>query len=158
MRIYSVINIVYMYLSWYFMMLICFHDVWQSGKLQVFDVGSKTMTACIDAHNDTIWSLTIAPKDKVSWSLQVGGQVKPSSPDHQGHSCHCYLFMIMKNFNRHNFHGHHGSKLSELVQHTLTWIARIHSHTLHQHSYNHVVRSASSAIIFQCMLGLFMFP
>ena len=29
---------------------------------------------------------------------------------------------------------------------------------LHQHSYNHVVQSASSAIIFQCMLGLFMFP
>ena len=30
----------------------------------------------------------------------------------------------------------------------------IHSHTLHQPSYNHVVRSTSSAIIFQCMLGL----
>ena len=30
---------------------------------------------------------------------------------------------------------------------TLTWIARIHSHTLDQHSYNHMVRSANSAII-----------
>ena len=30
---------------------------------------------------------------------------------------------------------------------TLSWIACIHSHTdLHQHSYSHVVRSASSAI------------
>ena len=42
---------------------------------------------------------------------------------------------------------------------TLTWIiARIHSRTLHQHSYHHTVRSASSAITFQCMLGLFVFP
>ena len=29
---------------------------------------------------------------------------------------------------------------------------------LHQHNYNHVVRSISWAIIFQCMLGLFVFP
>ena len=29
---------------------------------------------------------------------------------------------------------------------TLTWIANVHSHTLHQHSYNHLMRSASSAI------------
>ena len=38
---------------------------------------------------------------------------------------------------------------------------RTHSLTVHQHSYNHVVRSASSAInsiIVQCMLGLFVFP
>ena len=37
---------------------------------------------------------------------------------------------------------------------------RTHSLThFHQHRYNnHVVRSASSAIIFQCMLGLFVFP
>ena len=38
----------------------------------------------------------------------------------------------MKNFNtnnRHNSHGHHGSKRRELAQHTLTWIAHIDSHT-----------------------------
>ena len=36
------------------------------------------------------------------------------------------IILIMKNFNG---HGHHGSKRSKLVQHALTWIARIHSHT-----------------------------
>ena len=37
----------------------------------------------------------------------------------------------MKNFNKRNFHGHYRSKRRELAQHarTLTWIARIHSHT-----------------------------
>ena len=40
-----------------------------------------------------------------------------------------------------------------------THVDRMHSLThLHQHSYNYVVRSASSAISFQCVLGLFMFP
>ena len=37
---------------------------------------------------------------------------------------------------------------------TLTWIAIIHTLT---YSYNQVVRSASSAIILQRMLGLFAF-
>ena len=42
---------------------------------------------------------------------------------------------------------------------THTDMDRTHSlKHLRQHSYNHVVRSASSAIIFQCMLGLFVFP
>ena len=41
---------------------------------------------------------------------------------------------------------------------THTHIDHTHSLThLHQHSYNHVVWRASSAIIFQCMLGLFVF-
>ena len=41
---------------------------------------------------------------------------------------------------------------------THTHVDRTHSLTQwHQHSYNHVVRSASSAIIFQCTLGLFLF-
>ena len=51
------------------------------------------------------------------------------------------------------------SKHRKLVQHA-------HSHGPHtftqrlteQNSYNHVVRSASSAITFQSMLGLFVFP
>ena len=43
---------------------------------------------------------------------------------------------------------------------THTHMHRTHSLThLHQPvGYNHVVRSASSAIIFQHMLGLFVFP
>ena len=42
---------------------------------------------------------------------------------------------------------------------THTHVDRTRSLThLHQHSYNHVVRSTSSAIIFQYMLGLFVFP
>ena len=46
----------------------------------------------------------------------------------------------MKNFNSRYAHG--------LAQHAHTWIACIHSHTSlqHHHSYNLVVRSASSAI------------
>ncbi|KAK7108660.1 WD repeat-containing protein 3-like [Littorina saxatilis] len=36
----------------------------KSGKLQIFDVSSRTMTSCIDAHEDTVWSLSMAPKDK----------------------------------------------------------------------------------------------
>ena len=48
-------------------------------------------------------------------------------------------------YNRRSSHGHHGSKRHKLVQHALLWIARILSHTCHQHSYNHM-RSASSAI------------
>ena len=43
-------------------------------------------------------------------------------------------------------------KLLRQHAHSHAWIALIHSHTLHQHSYNHVVQSTSSAIIFQCML------
>ena len=42
---------------------------------------------------------------------------------------------------------------------THTHMDRTHSLThLHQHSYNNVVRSASLAITFQYMLGLFVFP
>ena len=37
------------------------------------------------------------------------------------------------------------------------WIARIHSYGLHQHSYNHVVRSASSAIQRQNLESNFYF-
>ena len=37
---------------------------------------------------------------------------------------------------------------------TLTWIACIHLHTLHQHSYNHVLRRASSAVIFSMIVCL----
>ena len=47
----------------------------------------------------------------------------------------------MKSFNRRSSRSHHGSK-----RRTLTWMAHIHAHTFHLHSYNHVVRSASSAI------------
>ena len=41
------------------------------------------------------------------------------------------MIMIMKNFNRRSFHGGHGSKRRELAEltRTLTWVARIHSHT-----------------------------
>ena len=45
----------------------------------------------------------------------------------------------MKNFNSRNSHRHHVSKRRELAQHE-------RSRGLHQHSYNHAVRSASSAI------------
>ena len=64
--------------------------------------------------------------------------------------------MIKENINRRSCHGHHGSKRRELAQHnTRTHVDRTHSLThLHQHSYNHFVPSASSAIIFQCMLGI----
>ena len=52
----------------------------------------------------------------------------------------------MKNFNRRNVHGHHGSKRRDLAQRTLKWIARIHSRTyINVVICNHVVRSASSA-------------
>ena len=51
---------------------------------------------------------------------------------------------MTKRFNRRSSHGHHGSSTANWR--TLTWIARIHSCTLHQHSYNHLVRSAGSAI------------
>ena len=49
----------------------------------------------------------------------------------------------MKNFNKRSARGRHGSKRRELAHatRTLTWIARIHSHT-----YINVVRSASLAI------------
>ena len=62
----------------------------------------------------------------------------------------------MKNFNRRSSHGPHGSKRRELAQHSPSHEARAFTHTLHQHSYNHVVRSARSAITFQWMLGLFV--
>ena len=42
---------------------------------------------------------------------------------------------------------------------THTHMDRMHLLThSHQHSYNHVVQSTSSAIAFQCMMGLFVFP
>ena len=40
----------------------------------------------------------------------------------------------------------HGLTMAQNTVNWLTWIAGIHSHTLHQHSHNHVVASASSAI------------
>ena len=40
------------------------------------------------------------------------------------------VFLIMKNFNRHNSHGHHGLKCRELAQHAHSH-GPIHSHTLH---------------------------
>ena len=53
----------------------------------------------------------------------------------------------MKNFNSRSSRGHHGSKRRELTQHTHTHVDRTHSLThLHQDSYNHAVRNASSAI------------
>ena len=67
-----------------------------------------------------------------------------------------FIIMIMKNFNRCDSHGHHGSKHRELAQRTLTWISRIHSHT---YSYINTVTSTwYLAVIFQCMLVLFVFP
>ena len=44
-----------------------------------------------------------------------------------------------------NTHSHGSHPFSDSLTH------------LHQHSYNHVMRSASSAISFQCMLGLFVY-
>ena len=69
------------------------------------------------------------------------------------------MLYVMKNFN--TIIG--ALLMVTMVQNAVNWrnthMYRTHSLThLHQHSYNHVVRSASSAIIFQCMLGLFMFP
>ena len=61
------------------------------------------------------------------------------------------IIIIIKNFNRRNSHG---SKHREL-RNTHTHMDRTHSLT---HSYNNVMRTASSAIIFSCMLGIFMFP
>ena len=59
------------------------------------------------------------------------------------------IIIMMKNFNRRSFHGHHGSKRRELAQHAHTHVDRTHSLTqLHQHSYIHVERSASSAITY----------
>ena len=49
--------------------------------------------------------------------------------------------MMMKNLNRRDSHGHHGSKRRELVQHAHTWITRIHSHT-----YINTVTTAESAM------------
>ena len=60
---------------------------------------------------------------------------------------------MKNNFNRRDSHGHRGSKPRELAQHPHSRGSHAVTHTLHQHSYNHVVRSSGSAIIFQCMLG-----
>ena len=64
-----------------------------------------------------------------------------------------YIYVDMKNFNRRNSHGHHDSKRRELAQHAHSHGSHAFTHTF----YNHVVRSVGSAIIFQCVLGLFMF-
>ncbi|XP_076444675.1 WD repeat-containing protein 3-like [Babylonia areolata] len=36
----------------------------KSGKLQVFDIGSGTLVSSVSAHEDTVWSLSLAPKDQ----------------------------------------------------------------------------------------------
>ena len=61
------------------------------------------------------------------------------------------IIVTMKNFNRCSSRGHHGSKRHKLAQHAHSrgshsthWLTHLHQH---QHSYNHVVWSASSAII-----------
>ena len=61
------------------------------------------------------------------------------------------IIIIMKHFNRHNSHSHHGSKCHKLVQHAHSHGSHAFTRT-HQHSYNHMVWSASSAIIFQLLL------
>ena len=38
---------------------------WQSGKLQLFEVGSSQLLEEIDAHQGAVWSVCMAP-DKVS--------------------------------------------------------------------------------------------
>ena len=64
----------------------------------------------------------------------------------------------MKNFNTSNSYGSPWLKAPRTgATRTLTRIARIHSHTLHQHSYNHLVRSASSAVLFSVHAGSFRF-
>ena len=70
------------------------------------------------------------------------------------------ITIITNKCNRRNAHGHHGSNRRELSQHAHSHGSQLFTHTLyiHQHSYNHVVRSASSAIACQCMLGLFGIP
>ena len=57
------------------------------------------------------------------------------------------IIIVMKNFNRRSSHGHHGSKRHELAQHAHARGLHAFTHLqLHQHSYNHVVRSATSVI------------
>ena len=52
----------------------------------------------------------------------------------------------MKNFNMRSYHGHHGQRAVNR-RNTHTHLDRTHLLArLHQHRYNHVVRSASSAI------------
>ena len=70
------------------------------------------------------------------------------------------IITIMKNFNRRSSHGHQGSKRRELAQHaTLTWVARIHSHTLHQHSYNdHGCGKCQLSYYFSVHAGFFLVP
>ena len=62
-------------------------------------------------------------------------------------SSDCLIMIIMKNFNRSSYHGHHGSKSkrSELAQHAHSRGSHTFTYTLIS-SYNHLVRSASSAI------------
>ena len=36
----------------------------QSGKIQIFDLGSGTMTESVDAHEGAVWSVCMSP-DKV---------------------------------------------------------------------------------------------
>ena len=57
------------------------------------------------------------------------------------------IIIIKKNSNRRSSRGHRGSKRRARTGATRTHVDRTHSLThLHQHSYNHVLRSASSAI------------
>ena len=59
----------------------------------------------------------------------------------------CTLIMIiMKNFNRRSSHDDHDSKHRKLAHHAHSRGSHAFTHTLHQHSYNHIVRSANSAI------------
>ena len=60
----------------------------------------------------------------------------------------CY---VMKNFNRRDSHGHHGSKRRELAQHAHSRGSHTFTHALTStQPYNHLARSASSAISFHC--------
>ena len=53
------------------------------------------------------------------------------------------IIIIMKNFNRRISHGHRGSTRHKLAQHARSRGSLTH---LHQHSYNHVMKSTSTAI------------
>ena len=83
---------------------------------------------------------------------------------HTGHFITINIIIIMKNFN--TIIG--AILMVTMAQSAMNW-RYTHTHMDHTQSlahftstlltsYKHVMRSASSAIIFQCMLGLFVVP
>ena len=157
------VSVEYFLLHLLYLCLLYVTPVYRSGLNAVCErlisVLTRRQKACICGDpNHTLLG------DNVTEQTEAVCLYRPAAEPNKVVTCIYHLYYSipnerMKNFNRRSSHGHHDSKHCELAQHALTWVACNHSHNyINTVTNTWPVRSAGSAITFQCMLGLFVSP